>query len=447
MRSASSDPSSGPSTGRRLATLIVVLAVVGAPALVLRAFCAGNSCNDASAAAAEVPFCPLPAALREAIGAGFRQGRSPDVLAAAASTPVDTAVPGQTVAWPSTSASSPATAPLAFLGPNVRRGALPPGTGLDDVAPTVAALLGYAPPHPEVRAGRAIDGVANLGAPPDLLGVEIVWKGVGSDALDGRWPLRTRRLVDAGASTLHATVGSLPLDPAAILTTIGTGGLPSQHGITGTDLRTARGGVARAWGPGAPQAVITSLPDDLDHSFGDRAMVGLVATDPTDLGLIGDGWYLGADRDQVVVDRTDPAAATVRMLDRGFGTDDVPDILGVVLRGPLPLLDRETGAIIEAVRARVPRSIVAITATGDAATVAGAVPGTTVGHDVDAALGAAVVQADGPGGVFLGASALATAGLSADAAVQAMRAQTSAGGAPRFADVYPAFSVAFARYC
>lgn len=448
MRSASNDPSSGASTGRRLATLIVVLAVVGAPALVLRAFCAGNSCNDASAAAAEVPFCPLPAALREAIGAGFRQGRSPDVLAAAASTPVVTAVPGQAVAWPSTSASSPATAPLAFLGPNVTRGALPSGTGLDDVAPTVAALLGYAPPHPEVRAGRAIDGVASVGAPPDLLGVEIVWKGVGSDALDGRWPPRTRRLVAAaGASTLHATVGSLPLDPAAILTTIGTGGLPAQHGITGTDLRTARGGVARAWSTGAPEAVITSLPDDLDRSFGDRAMVGLVASDPTDLGLIGDGWYLGADRDQVVVERSDPAAATVRMLSRGFGADDVPDILGVVLRGPLPLLDRETGAILEAVRARVPRALVAITATGDATTVTGAVPGTTVGHDVDAALGAAVVQADGAGGVFLDASALATARLSADAAVQAMRAQTDADGSPRFADVYPAFSVAFARYC
>jgi hypothetical protein len=447
VRSASTDPSSGTSTGRRLATLLAVLALVAAPALVLRAFCAGNSCNDASAAAAEVPFCPLPAGLRDAIGAGFRQGRSPDVLAAAASTPVITAVPGQTVAWPSTGTASPATAPLAFLGPNVTRGALPSGTGLDDVAPTVAALLGYAPPHPEVRAGRAIDGVASIGAPPDLLGVEIVWKGVGSDALDGGWPPRTRKLVAAGASTLHATVGSLPLDPAAILTTIGTGGLPAQHGITGTALRTARGGVARAWSPGAPEAVITSLPDDLDRSFGDRAMVGLVASDPTDLGLIGDGWYLGADRDQVVVDRGDPAAAAVRMLDGGFGTDDVPDLLGVVLRGPLPLLDRETSGIIEAARARVPRALVAITATGAATSVTDAVPGTTVGHDVDAALGTAVVQADGAGGVFLDASALATAGLSADAAVQAMRAQTDADGAPRFADVYPAFSVAFARYC
>src|SRR4029077_2106010 len=186
--------------------------------LVLRAFCAGNSCDDASAAAAEVPFCPLPAGLRDAIGAGFRQGRSPDVLAAAASTPVITAVPGQTVAWPSTGTASPATAPLAFLGPNVTRGALPSGTGLDDVAPPLAALLGYAPPHPDVRAGRAIDGVAAGGAPPDLLGVEIVWKGVGSDAFDGRWPPRTRALVaKSGISTLHATIGSLPLDPAAVL--------------------------------------------------------------------------------------------------------------------------------------------------------------------------------------------------------------------------------------
>ncbi len=428
--------------------LLVVLALVAAPALVLRAFCAGNVCNDASAAAAEVPFCPLPAGLRDAIGAGFRQGRSPDILAAAASTPVITAVPGQTVAWPSTGTSSQTTAPLAFLGPNVTRGALPAGTGLDDVAPTVAALLGYAPPHPEVRTGRAIDDVADGGVPPDLLGVEIVWKGVGSDALGGRWPARTRALVaETGTSTLHATIGSLPLDPAAILTTIGTGGLPSQHGITGTDLRTTHGGVARAWSPGAPEAVITSLPDDLDRSFGERSMVGLVASDPTDLGLIGDGWYLGADRDQVVVDRTDPAAAAVRMLDEGFGRDDVPDILGVVLRGPLPFMDRETGAIVQAVRARVPRALVVVAATGDAAAVAGAIGGTTVGRDVDAALGTSVVQADGPGGVFLDASALAAAGLSADAAVQAMRAQTDADGAPRFADVYPAFSVAFARYC
>ena len=70
-----------------------------------------------------------------------------------------------------------------------------------------------------------------------------------------------------------------------------------------------------------------------------------------------------------------------------------------------------------------------------------------MGHDVDAALGTSVVQADGASGVFLDAPELAAAGLSADAAVQAMRAQTDADGGPRFADVYPAFSVAFARYC
>ena len=57
------------------------------------------------------------------------------------------------------------------------------------------------------------------------------------------------------------------------------------------------------------------------------------------------------------------------------------------------------------------------------------------------------MQADVAGGVFLDAAALAAAGLSADAVVQAMRAQTDADGAPLFADVYPGFSVAFDRYC
>ena len=68
-------------SGRRLAVLVVALALVGAPAVALRAFCVGKSCaQEDIAAAAAVPFCPLPAALRDQIVAGYRQGRSPDVM-------------------------------------------------------------------------------------------------------------------------------------------------------------------------------------------------------------------------------------------------------------------------------------------------------------------------------------------------------------------------------
>ena len=89
------------STGRRLTVLFVVLALIGAPALVLRAFCFGESCAQAGPAAAAVPFCPLPGWLRGQIALGFREGRSPEVLAA---TGAATHVMGAArTTWPSTS--------------------------------------------------------------------------------------------------------------------------------------------------------------------------------------------------------------------------------------------------------------------------------------------------------------------------------------------------------
>ena len=69
-------------SGRRLTLLVVALALVGAPAVALTAFCVGQSCADEDQVAAAVPFCALPGDLRAQIEAGFRQGRSPDVMAA-----------------------------------------------------------------------------------------------------------------------------------------------------------------------------------------------------------------------------------------------------------------------------------------------------------------------------------------------------------------------------
>ncbi len=440
-------PSVGPlvglATGRRLTALLVTLTLLGAPALALRAFCVGRSCEDPVSTVA-APFCPLPADLRTLVAAGFRQGRSPDVMAVSGGRPVATWAAGSSAAWPAASTER-APVPIAFLGDGVAPGSLPVGIGLMDVAPTLAALLGYTPPHPEVRAGRAVEGVTGRGSSP--LAVEIVWKGLGSADLGEGWPGGIAPLVRAGGATLDGDVGSLPIDPAAVLTTIGTGGTPAQHGITGTRLRSKAGGVARAWSPRAPEAVITSLPDDLDRSFGERSRVGLVATDPTDRGLIGDGWYLGADRDRMMVASGDPITAVARMIDSGYGTDGVPDILGVVLRGPVHVVDRRTLAIVRAVTDRVPRAVFAIAATGSAAKPEGAVLGADVAEQVDDALGERVTKADAAGGVFLDAAALARAGRSSDAVVEAMQGQTDPGGAARFADVFPAFSVAFARYC
>ena len=54
-------------TGRRLAVLLIALALLGIPAAALRADCAGASCRSNAAAATPAPFCALPADLRALI--------------------------------------------------------------------------------------------------------------------------------------------------------------------------------------------------------------------------------------------------------------------------------------------------------------------------------------------------------------------------------------------
>jgi hypothetical protein len=439
------------STGRRLVVVLVALSILAAPAMVLRLACVGNACSQ-DAAAAEVPFCPLPPALRSEIGAGFRQGRSPDVLAAGGGTPVLTRAAGQEVPWPAADVSL--RVPIAFLGPGIRSGSLPTGTGLDQVAPTMAEALGVRRPHPEVAAGRSIAGTVSTPAgPASRLGVEIVWKGIGTPDLHGHWPKATAALIRGGATTLAGTVGSQPIDPAAVETTIGTGGLPFQHGITGTLLHTEAGGVVPAWSRPAPTSVITTLAEDIDHLQGERASVGLVAPARTDLGLIGDGWYLGSDRDQHVFGSPDPVAAVSHLLRGGYGTTGTTDLLGVVLKGSVSKLDRHTAAIIGAVLAHDPGATIAVTATGSlAAAVPGAadtVSGATVARRAASGVGATrnPVAAETSGGLFLDPAVLEADGLSADAVVQATRDIPAPDGTPLFADAYPGFSVAFARYC
>ncbi|MEX0743889.1 MAG: hypothetical protein WD248_05960, partial [Actinomycetota bacterium] len=67
-------------SGRRLLTLLVVLAAIGLPAGVLQALCVGRSCDAEGGGELRVPFCPLPATLRDLLANGYREGRSPDVL-------------------------------------------------------------------------------------------------------------------------------------------------------------------------------------------------------------------------------------------------------------------------------------------------------------------------------------------------------------------------------
>jgi hypothetical protein len=296
-----------------------------------------------------------------------------------------------------------------------------------------------------------LSDAAGAGAIP--LVVEVAWLGVGSSDLGTAWPPRTAAVVRGqGATTMAGDAGSLPLDPAATLTTIGTGGLPFQHGITGSVIRSDTGGAVAAWTDGAPTSVISTLPDDLRHSFGDRSRVALVAPEQTDRGLVGSGWYLGASPSRLILGEGDPLPAVTHLLDEGFGSSDgAPDVLGVVVHGGIRTMDRETQALLSAVRARVPGSLVVVAGTGSRTPArAGAglpVSARRVAAAVDAALGGPVVAGTVAGGLFLDPKALDAGNLTADAVVRLMAALPAPGGGPLFSQAFPAFSVAFARYC
>jgi hypothetical protein len=442
--------------GRRLLVLLLVLAAIGVPAGVLRAACAGKSC-PANVAQARVPFCPLPTGLKAKLAAGFREGRSPDVMAVTGNHAV--AGPAGAGPWPSVTDASTVTAvPIAFFGTGIEPGVVVPrGTGLDAIAPTLAEVLGFRRPHPKVRAGTAIAGISD-GERPRLV-LEVAWKGVATQEVrdDPRSWRSLRSLMERGAWTAAGDTGSLPLDPAATLTTIGTGGLPSQHGITGALVRNDDGRVVRAWGPGAPFSVIATLPDDLDQAMDQRPLIGLVASDQADRGIVGGNWYVGHDRDAIVVATGGSAVpAAEQLLTEGFGRDAVPDILAVVLDGSVGSIDRRTHELVAAAERAAGGSVaVAIAGTGgDPGAEAGSTDGarirvSDVVSQVDAGAPGdpSVIAGAVSGGLFLDQGALAQEGISGDAVVQATMGVTAPDGTRVFEDAFQGFAVSFGRYC
>jgi hypothetical protein len=421
--------------GRRLAILLAVLLAIGTPAAALRIGCAGDSCRS-SAAAAPAPFCSLPDDLRSLIAAGTYEGRSPDVLGVAANTQVTTRVGGATsVPWPSVARAPGALdAPLAFIGRAVDGGSLPDAS-LDQIAPTVADALGLQRPNPSVRAGVAIPGVVRSDAPTPLV-VTIVWKGVGGrDVSDGSWPRNVRLPMATGV----AAIGSAPVDPTAVEATIGTGGLPSQHGITGTWIRGTDGRPVRAFGPGSPQPVIATLGDDLDRETHARALIGLVGDDAGDGALTGDAWYgTGVVRDRTSAVGADAAATVRSFLGSGWGADATPDLLAVALDDDPRGDARTTSAIVRATFATVPHAVVVVAGTGSTSARGAVTP--------DQPEGTARLPGGGvAGGYFLDRTAGAAA--TASSVVDAMHAQTAPDGSPLFADAFASYAVRFARYC
>jgi hypothetical protein len=428
--------------------LLIVLTLLGLPAVLLRLACVGSSCEGGSAASAEVPFCPLPPEVRDLIGHGFWDGSSPDVLAVTTlGSRVRTRADDIVSAWPPDRADDDGRVPIVFVGKGVRPGTLAGGVGLDQIAPTIEGFLGLRRSHPEVRSGRGIDGVRTEGsADPAPLAVLIAWKGVGSrdlETAENSWPF-LGSLLHSGRGTMDGVVGSLPIDPAAALTTIGSGGLPSQHGVTGSLIRSTDGSIVRAWGPKAPLAVIASLGDDLTHTF-DGSRVGGILAAPGDRGIVGGGWWQDPVEDEVQIG-TDPVGATQQFLGEGYGHDPAPDLLGITLQGTMREMDTATRRLVALIQERVPDAVVAVAGTGAAADDAG-VDVRSVVRQVNGSAGAPIVAAGSSSGLFLDRKVLADLGSSAQAAVDALRNATAASGQAIVSDAFPAFSVTFAEYC
>lgn len=446
--------------GRRLLLLLVFLTAVGLPAGVLSAACAGRSCAGSDDGPAHDPFCPLPGGIRTAIENGYHEDRSPDVMVVTGQDGTlagPQAVTSGRIAWPS-AGDAAARVPLLFTGAGLDADAeIPDGTTLDRIAPTVAEAIGLRRPFPDVRSGTAIPGVAS-GSTPHLV-VIVTWAGVGSATLEAHpneWP-SLRRLVRDDPATLEADPASLPLDPAAVLATIGTGGLPSQHGMTGSVVRNDHGDATVAFGPGADYTVIATLAEDLDEQNDDEAFIGLVAPRTEYRGLIGGEWYRdrGEPDDDVVVDASGAGLlrGTERMIDDLAGSiagrDEVTDLIGVVLEGDLDSLDRWTARIIAAAdRAAHGRALIVVTGTGDAAD-ATATDGDRVIVQAAAGVpgGTALIEDVVPGGVFLDQDVLAREGATGQSVVDALLAERADDGRPVFRDAFQGFAVSFARYC
>ena len=440
---------------RRTLGLLLALILLGVPAAALRVACVGRSCSEASAAPPRVPFCSLPGQVRAGIAAGYRDGRSPDLLAVTSTAGVRGGTGLPSVApWPSVSSSDAGRVPIVLWGAGVDPGAeIPDGTGLRDVSPTLASVMAFRVPHPEVRSGRPVSGAAR-GDPPRLV-VQVVWAGIGSrdlEASSGRWPA-LRRLMREGTGTMQGEVGFLPLDPAAALTTLGTGGLPSEHGITGTLVRSGDR-VVRAWDRGAPFAVITTLAEDVDHELGQRPRIGLVAGRPTDRGVIAGNWYVRSDRDDVIVEAAGPAAlagAAERLLRLGYGRDGAPDVVAVVLRGSILRLDAALRRVVRAAdRVSGGSAAVVVTATGSSGSPgADDVSATELREELQRAVtaGSPVVEGIALGGLFLDQQVLAETGASTEDVLRALRGIRSDQRASLLADAFPGIAVTLSRYC
>ena len=163
---------------------------------------------------------------------------------------------------------------------------------LADIAPTTAALMGFAD-WPTDRAGTVLPGIAATAEPPKVI-VTFVIDGGGWNVLQhwpDSWP-NLKRLMGRGVNYRNAITGSFPAVTACAHATIGTGTFPNQHGISGHNIRDGSK-VRKAYGdPGhanPDDILIPTLADLWSDDTNNRAWVGEIGYQVWHMGMIGRG--------------------------------------------------------------------------------------------------------------------------------------------------------------
>lgn len=163
---------------------------------------------------------------------------------------------------------------------------------LADLAPTTARLMGF-DGWPSDREGRPLPGIETPAAPPKVV-VTFVIDGGGWNVLQqwpDAWPT-LKRLMRRSANYRNAIQGSFPAVTATAHATIGTGTFPSQHGITGHNIRDGKK-ARKAYGePGRANPgdiLVPTLADLWSDATGNRAWVGEIGYQIWHLGMLGFG--------------------------------------------------------------------------------------------------------------------------------------------------------------
>jgi len=158
-----------------------------------------------------------------------------------------------------------ARVPLIFHGPgHVRRGAFPVPARHQDIAPTLAAMLGL--PAPATMTGRALSMALRPAAPPPRVVLLVVLDAFRADYLVRHAAAlpTLMRLKREGASFPRAQVDYLPSATAVAHSTISTGADPAIHGITvNTVFDTATGKVSDPYAGRSPRNLMAPALADL----------------------------------------------------------------------------------------------------------------------------------------------------------------------------------------